>query len=97
MVRQYSIELRVDFADEGKYKAIEEALVAHAVALNATAQLLADQARPQIAVVSDDFFKKHEDIEVLTNTVLKGQQLIASDTDNQTAVSDEMLEALGGK
>lgn len=94
MVRQYTIELRVDFADEGKYGSIEKAAEACAAQWLATAQLLKDHADPQIAILSDDFFRKHEEIKLFANTIEEGKALIADTETGETGVSQELIDAV---
>ena len=68
------------------------ALQAAARHVYATATLLADAVKPQIAIFSDDFFAGHEQITLLEDTIKAGKEQIGG-TD-ETPVSDELLGAM---
>lgn len=91
MQRQFSIELRVDYEDVEKNEAMRKALQAAARHVYATAMLLKDSVKPQVAIYSDDFFVGHEEIPLMEDTVQEGMNLIGGD--KQTEVSSEMLDA----
>jgi hypothetical protein len=95
MQRQFTIEIRVDYADNGKNEAMRTALQAAARNIYATAVLLADGVKPQIAIFSDDFFDGHEIISLLQDTVAQGVAAIASE-EPEEGVSDELLQAAIG-
>ena len=90
MQRQFTIELRVDYADQDKNEAMRKALSAAARHVLATAHLLADGVKPQIVVFSDDFFTGHEEIAILDNTL--GSAIEESNAPDEV-VSDELLQA----
>ena len=92
MQRQFTIELRVDYADNEKNDSMRTALQAAARHVYATATLLADAVKPQIAIFSDDFFAGHEQITLLEDTIKAGKEQIGG-TD-ETPVSDELLGAM---
>jgi hypothetical protein len=92
MQRQFTIELRVDYADNEKNDAMRTALQAAARHVYATATLLADAVKPQIAIFSDDFFAGHEQITLLEDTIQAGKDEIGGE--NETPVSDELLGAM---
>lgn len=96
MQRQFTVELRVDYADEGKNHAMQEAVQRAARHVLATAALLADGVKPQIAAFSDDFFTGHKEIAVLEDTIAKGQAQLADlgGSGGDTPVSSELLTAL---
>lgn len=99
MQRQWTIEVRADFADPDKNDAITEAVRQHAVALNATMVMIKDNGiSPQTVCYSDDFFTGHEDITLMEDKLGKAKALAASageDTPSETmAVSDEMMQAM---
>lgn len=94
MQRSFTIELRVDYADAGKNPAMKKAVAQAARHLFATASLLKDQAQPQIAIFSDDFFGNHEDIALLEDTLATGAEaLTAAGDTSDGAISDELLNA----
>lgn len=96
MQRQFTIELRVDYADQGKNDAMRLALQQAARHVYATGVLLADGVKPQIAVFSDDFFTGHEAIALLDDTVAQGiSEIGGPDADN--GVSDELMAAAVNK
>ena len=92
MQRQYTIELRVDYADSGKNDTMRTALQAAARHVYATAVLLADAVKPQVAIFSDDFFAGHEQITLLEDTIKDGLSQIG-DT-KEDAPSDELVQAM---
>jgi hypothetical protein len=92
MQRQFTVEIRVDYADQEKNEAMKKALQAAARHIYATAVLLADGIKPQIAIFADDFFSGHEEITLLDDTIASGLESIKSDDDN-SGVSDEMMAA----
>lgn len=97
MQRQFTIELRVDYADNDKNAAMQEAVQRAARHVLATAALLADGVKPQIAAFSDDFFTGHKEIAVLEDTIAKGRQEISGggiDPAADEGVSSELLGAL---
>ncbi len=91
--RQFTIELRVDYADNEKNQAMRIACQQAAQHINATAILLADGQKPQIAVFSDDFYSGREEIELIPNTIQAGLDAIGGG--DAPTVSDEMLNAFG--
>ena len=92
MQRQFTIELRVDYADNEKNGSMQEAVQRAARHVLATAALLADGVKPQIAAFSDDFFTGHQEISVLEDTIAKGQKQIGGELED--AVSSELTAAL---
>lgn len=58
----WTIELRVDFNDASKNKLMEHAIRAMAKEVLATAQLLADNRKPEIAISTSDMFVGSEEI-----------------------------------
>lgn len=99
MQRQFTIELRVDYADQEKNTVMRAAVAAAARHVYATAQLLADQTKPQIAIFSDDFFSGNQQIELLEDVIAKGKdqmqeigsgEAIAEDT----GISPELAAAV---
>lgn len=96
MQRQFTIELRVDYADNGKNEAMRQALTAAARHVYATATLLADAVKPQIAIFSDDFFSGHEEIELLEDVIAQGKQQLeqAGVSEQPEEISSELLSAV---
>lgn len=94
MQRQFTIELRVDYQDEGKNEAMQEAVKRAARHVLATAALLADGVKPQIAAFSDDFFTGHKEISVLEDTIATGKQQLGGEAEE--TVSSELVAALAG-
>ena len=92
MQRQFTIELRVDYADNEKNDAIRETLRQCARRALATARFISDNPKAtQVVVWSDDFFSGHEEIAILDDVL--GE--ITEDTVNdQEQPSDELLGAL---
>ena len=96
MQRQFTIELRVDYADNEKNDSMRLALQQAARHVYATGVLLADGVKPQIAVFSDDFFTGHEAIALLDDTVAQGIDQIGG-PDEDSGVSAELLNAVTNK
>lgn len=93
MQRQFTIELRVDYADNDKNITMREAMQKAAQHVFATAQLLSDGVKPQIVVFSDDFFDGHDEIKLVEGTIQKGLDLLGPETDADKP-SNELLDAL---
>ena len=96
--QQFTIEIRVDYNDPEKYAAMRTACRTAAQHLYATAELISDKTKPQIAIFSDDYFEGHKDIDLLDNKIDQGiaaLEAAGQDTaDGNTGVSDELLDAL---
>lgn len=60
--KTYTIELRVNFTDEGKHDVMREAARDAARTLLTTAMMLADKNKPQVALHSSDFFYGTEEL-----------------------------------
>jgi hypothetical protein len=94
MQRMFTIEIRVDYADPDKNDAMRTACRQAGQHVNATACLLADGVKPDIAIWSDDFFAGRDEIELIEDTIQKGLDSIQGDAISDAPVSDEMLNAL---
>lgn len=97
MQRQFTIELRVDYADNDKNDAMRKALSSAARHVFATATLLADNVKPQIAIFSDDFFSGHEEIALLDDVIAQGKAALEGvngENGEETPVSSELLQAV---
>jgi len=93
MQRQFTIELRVDYADAEKNAEIRTTLRQCARRALATANLIADNPKATvIAIWSDDFFSGHEEIALLDDVL--GE--VTTETINEVGEtpSDELLGAL---
>lgn len=90
MQRQFTVELRVDYADNEKNDAMKKALAHAARHIYATAVLLADGVKPQVAVFSDDFFSGHEEIKLLDDVIQQGL-----DETNETPTEEISSELMG--
>jgi len=97
MQRQFTIELRVDYSDQEKNEAMRKALQQAARHVYATATLLADGVKPQIAIFSDDFFTGHETIALLEDTIAKGLAQINEQPGDEDSVSSELMAAATAK
>lgn len=93
MQRQFTMELRVDYADPEKNAAMQTALQAAARHAYATAVLLADPGMPapQVAIFSDDNFTGHSEIALLDDTIATG--LVSIGGGEEETVSRELLDA----
>ena len=65
MQRQFTIELRVDYADPAKNEPMKQALLKSARQIQATATLLSDGQKPDIAIFSEDFFVGKEVLDLM--------------------------------
>lgn len=92
MQRQFTIELRVDFADPEKNEALRTTLQQAARRVLATANLIADNPKAtKIAIFSDDFFSAHEEISLLDDVL--GE--VTAETVNETGEDEPSSELLG--
>ena len=89
-MKQFTIELRVDYADEGKNAVMKTAMAQAARHVLATATLLGDGQVPTVAVFSEDFFIGKEDINLMLDAVAEGKRDMKPDDDK---VSQELLDA----
>lgn len=86
MQRQFTIELRVDYADPAKNEPMKQALLKSARQIQATATLLSDGQKPDIAIFSEDFFVGKE--------VLDLMQYVKTTDGDEEGVSSELLAAM---
>lgn len=91
MQRQWTIEGRADFADQGKNDAVTQAFREAAARINAVLKLLRDGAKPQVVCFSDDFFSGHQEIDLMPDTI--GKAIDQCDVGEEAEVSQEMLDA----
>lgn len=94
MQRQFTIELRVDYADNEKNEAMRTAVAAAGRHVYATAELLSDGVKPQIAIYSDDFYVGREQIELLHDVVQQGLESTKGIATTEEGVSSELMEAV---
>lgn len=97
MQRQWTIEGRADFTDQGKNDAVTQAFREAAAHINAVLKLLQDGAKPQVVCFSDDFFSGHQEIDLMPDTI--GKAIADCDVGEESPISQEMLDAfrdLGG-
>jgi hypothetical protein len=76
MQRLYTIEVRVDFRDESKLPVMKKAIQQAARHVYSQAGLLGDAVKPNVIVFSHDFYNGHQDIALLEDSVLSGEQAI---------------------
>ncbi len=99
MQRQFTIELRVDFADRDKLPELRQTLLHAARHCYSTAQLLSDTPKTtQIAVIANDFFSPPEEIALLEDVIAKGmaQTGMTSEPEGADNISDELAAAVTG-
>jgi hypothetical protein len=102
MQKQFTLEFRVDFADEGRYETARKAvmlLAKHGLAeLQLIAQGDANGQQPQVASYSDDYFATHDEIDAMEDVIAQAKEKYAHLTkpkdDTASGVSDDMAEAL---
>lgn len=96
MQRQFTIELRVDFADQDKLEPLKQTLRQAARHAYATAMLISDNPKAtQIAIFSEDFFSAHEEIKMLDDDIQNGLDATSGDSES-TGVSSELTAAVTG-
>ena len=88
--RQFTIELRVDYADEEKNVIMNMQLARQARHLLATATLLSDGQTPTIAAFSEDFFIGKAEIDLMLDAIGEGVKDMKPGEDS---VSQELLDA----
>lgn len=91
MQRQFTIEVRVDYADADKNEAMKETLQQCARHAYATATLLSDGVKAQVAIFSDDFFSGHEEIMLLNDTIQQGLDQVG---DTAEDISPDLVAAM---
>lgn len=93
--QQFTVEVRVDYSDPGKFETMKEACRKAGAHLFATAQLISDKTAPQIAIYSDDHFEGQQDINLFDTTISDGTQMLKDAGDvSEGGVSQELLDAL---
>lgn len=93
LIRQFTIELRVNYADAEKNDVMRKAIAAGARHIMATASLLADGVKPDIAIFSDDWFAGKEEINLLEDVIQQGLNE-TTDTIPEGEVSSELMAAV---
>lgn len=93
MIRQFTIELRVNYADAEKNDAMRKACAAAARHIHATANLLADGVKPDIAIYSDDWFAGREEIMLLEDVIQQGLDE-NPETSAESTISSELMAAV---
>lgn len=97
MQRQLTMELRVDFADQEKLPAIQQAFQQAARHVLATARLISDNPKStQIAIYSEDFFSGHQEISLLDDVIQMGLDATDSADPETAGVSSELMGAVSG-
>lgn len=93
MIRQFTIELRVNYADADKNDTMRTACAAAARHMFATANLLADGTKPDIAIFSDDWFAGKEEINLMQDVIQQGLDE-TQDAVTEGEVSSELMAAV---
>ena len=93
LIRQFTIELRVNYADADKNETMRTACAAAARHMFATANLLADGTKPEIAIFSDDWFAGKEEISLLEDVIQQGLDETAGAV-TEGEVSSELMAAV---
>lgn len=93
---QFTIELRVDYDDKDKNEVMKAAVQKAARHMFATASLLTDKVKPQIAIFSDDFFTGQQPMELMGDIIQQGKDELAKSgtAEGDTEISQELLNAL---
>lgn len=93
LIRQFTVELRVNYADSDKNDVMRKSVAAAARHMFATANLLADGQKPDIAIYSDDYFAGRSEIELLEDVIQQGLEETA-ETVTEGEVSSELMAAV---
>lgn len=93
LIRQFTIELRVNYADNEKNDTMRSACAAAARHMFATANLLADGTKPEVAVWSDDWFAGKEEISLMQDVIQQGLDESGSELP-EGEVSSELMAAV---
>jgi hypothetical protein len=96
LIRQFTIELRVNYADADKNEVMRKACAAAARHVFATANLLADGVKPDIAIFSDDWFAGKEEISLMQDVIQQGLDETSAAQSGETTVSSELMQAVMG-
>lgn len=97
MQRQFTIELRVDFADPEKLPVLKQTLQQAARHMNATAQLISDNPKAtKVVIFSDDFFSGHEEISLLDDVIQEGLDAVGGTSSGSDTISSELAMAAKG-
>jgi hypothetical protein len=92
VIRQFTLELRVNYADADKNEVMRQAIAHAARHVLATASLIADGVKPDIACWSDDWFAGKQEINILDDVI---QQGIDEQNDaSESSVSSELMAAV---
>ena len=96
MQRQFTIELRVDFADRDKLPELKQTLLQCARHAYSTAMLLSDSPKTtQISCYSNDFFSPPEEIKLLDDIIAQGVTDAKLDGEDQdSGISPELAAAV---
>lgn len=95
LIRQFTIELRVNYADADKNDVMRKACAAAARHMFATANLLADGVKPDIAIFSDDWFAGKEEISLMDDVIQQGLDETSNGAPSTEAtVSSELMAAV---
>lgn len=95
LIRQFTIELRVNYADSDKNETMRSACAAAARHMFATANLLADGTKPDIVIFSDDWFAGKEEISLMQDVIAEGTAELG-DAVPEGEVSSELMKAVMG-
>ncbi len=97
MQRQFTIELRVDFADAEKLVPLQQTLQQAARHALATARLISDNPKStQVAIYSEDFFSGHQQISLMEDVIQQGLDETGETSSGSDTISSELMGALDG-
>jgi len=94
MQREFTIQLRVDFADEEKLPHLQKTLKQCARHALATARLISDNPKAtQIVAYSDDFYSGHQEIAIMEDDIQTGLDQVGAPSEVDE-VSSELMAAV---
>jgi hypothetical protein len=101
MQKQFTIEVRCDFADAGRFEAARQLGLECVKHFLAGVQLLAEgdvlKQKPNSAFYADDFFTGHEEIDAMEDIIAKAEKQFGHLTKHKSGadgVSEDLAEAL---
>ncbi len=97
--RQWTIQLRMDFADNERNEKIDNAFIEHGLAISALGALLSDGQKPNIMVFSDDWQMGRRELDIFAQKLENPDPLAQANAEHGDKVagndvSDELAEAL---
>lgn len=92
---EFTMSLRVDFADRDKIEPLKQTMMQAAAHCLATARLLSDNPKStQISLYGEDFYTGPQEIKLLEDMIAKGLTQIGDDEGEGEGISSELAGAV---